>query len=106
MIASMSNIGGYTPVVAVERDLGPSRGFEVCVVPDGALIEEGDLVYFGCDDDEAWPKGICVSDTLFVPEDTLGMICRITSANPANMPSIRGKINITWYMQREEDAIE
>lgn len=91
---------GYTHVVAVKCDKVTEHSesrFCVCYVPDGAILSSGDIVLYSAPGDVSHKKGICVSDTLYVPHDTLEMVCRVTSTPETFMPSIVGKVDVIWY---------
>jgi hypothetical protein len=106
----MSDGSGYVPVVAVKRSnsgfLDSTDRFCICLVPDGACIDSGDVVFYGFPDEDKRFKGVCVSDVLFISEDTCDMICRITNENPADMPQVLGRVDVHWFSGRKEDAIE
>lgn len=109
MIGKMANSDGYIPVAAVKydnNDRGSACAYCVCIVPDGAFVESGDLVYFGESVNPPYKRGVCVSDTLFIAQDTLDMICRITNTDPAFIKMIHGKITVDWFTKRREDAVE
>lgn len=106
----MSDSSGYTAVVAVKCKLihsDPNHPrFYVCSVPPGAIVESGDVVFFGIPDENHSLKGVCVSDTLYLPQGTLEMACRVTNTQIETMPVLHGKANIEWYTVRKENAVE
>lgn len=95
---------GYEAVVAVKYKNEPVSGranFRVCGVPNGALINSGDLVLIKEQDVEGHFKGVCVSDALFLDHKTIDMICRIVPNQPLPLPVVEGKINIDWLVAKE-----
>ena len=94
------NNDGYTHVVAVKCDKTTERAYTrfcICYVPDGAFLNSGDIVLYSAPGDASHKRGVCVSDVLYVPRDTLEMVCRITSTSETYMPSVVGKVEVIWY---------
>ena len=105
----MSDSSGYTAVVAVRyvNNAAPmTSSYLICSVPNGVVMTSGEVVYFGEPDAGFSLKGICISDTLYLPQDTLEMVCRVTNTPITDMPVVHGKAHIEWYTTRKERAIE
>lgn len=89
----------YTSVVAVRCHKATPNAMNkyiVCRVPDGAVLDRSDMVFYTSSDSAVHQKGVCVSDVLFLNSKTVEMLCTVTNtAYPP--PVIAGKISVDWY---------
>ena len=92
------NDSGFTAIVAVRKrkttQVSPER-YDICKVPDGRVIEKGNMVFYGSPNSGEFEKGICVSDSLFVDAKTLDMLLMITHS-PDQIKEIKAKISVEW----------
>ena len=94
----------YTSVVAVRSHKATpvsANKYIVCRVPDVAVLNRGDMVFYTSGDNSMSQKGVCVSDVLFLDSKTVEMLCAVTStAYP--LPVVAGKISVDWYNKESE----
>lgn len=96
---------GYTAIVGVRKSKATPNSqnrFCVCRVPDGWTVDNGAMILYGYDGNNENEKGICISDTMFVDDKTLDMICTVTSAF-GPLPSVKAMINLRWLDPKEAD---
>lgn len=94
---------GYTAVVGVRKSKATPNAqnrFCVCKVPDGWTVDNGTMILYGYDGASENEKGTCVSDTMFIDNNVLDMICTVTSA-PGPLPSVKAMINLRWLGPKE-----
>ena len=88
----MSDSSNYTAVVAV-RSMHNSRAM-ILEVPSGAFLDNKSMVLI----DGGREQGVCISDTVYLDEKTLNMICAVTNTElPLN--KVAAKVNYEWYEQ-------
>ena len=94
---------GYTAVVGVRKSKATPNAqnrFCVCRVPDGWTVDNGTMILYGYDGNSENEKGICVSDTMFIDNKTLDLICTVASA-PGPLPVIKAMINLKWLEAKD-----
>lgn len=88
----------YTAVIGVRRHKSTHNAhnrYSICKVPEGCIVNNGTMVFYGNDTGTDFDKGICVSDTLFVDRKTLELICMVTSTL-GDIPEVKALINLEW----------
>lgn len=94
----------YTSVVAVRCHKATPNAMNkyiVCRVPDCAVLDRGDMVFYTSSDNTVHQKGVCVSDVLFLDSKTVEMLCMVTNT-VFPLPVIAGKISVNWYNNESE----
>lgn len=100
---------GYTAIVAVRRHKATPNShdrFAICSVPCGQVLGSGDIVFYGMDSGADYEKGVCVSDSMFVDQKTLEMLCTVTSGMPHSIPGIKAKVNVDWFVPAKIDIVK
>lgn len=98
---------GYSAIVAVRRHKATPNSIDrfcVCSVPCGQILNDGDIVFYGTDANADYEKGVCVSDSMFVDQKTLEMLCTVTSGLPHSIPEIKAKVKVDWFIPANIDC--
>ncbi len=92
----MGDSSNYTAVVAV-RSTHNSRAM-ILEVPSGAFLDNGSMVLI----DGGRKQGECISDTVYLDEKTLNMVCAVTNTE-LPLEKVAGKVNYEWYVTRNAE---